>query len=185
MNRKRLYKKAYGVKHFYTDDSKRFEFYYRKNWMDQFDVMVVDVAQNTNRWFMMTAPVFVAMLGIEKDERLKAYKANIEKSAKPKVANELLHNHQFTLLAHKTAKFNGETVVGKVGEFGVEGEKQRVLLLKRIAFVPEQDNLVLGMDTIEIPFVGIINLVKDIKKTYFKDVDLEIVEEEEDATDSN
>jgi hypothetical protein len=184
--RKRLFKKLYEVKHFYTDDSKRFEFYYRKNWLDQFDVMVVDVQQNTNRWFMVTAPIFVAMLNLEKDEQLRVYKANIEKSAKPKVANELIHNHQFKLISHKTAKFNGETIIAKLGEFGVEKERQRVLLLKRIAFVPEKDNLILGMDTMEIPFIGINKLVADIKKTYFKNADLEIVdEEEENATDKN
>lgn len=182
MNRKRLFKKLYKVIPFYTDDNKRFEFYYRKNWMDQFDIMVYDVENNTNRWFMVTPPVFFAFLGIDKDEQLHTYKQNIDKRAKPRVVNELMHNKYFTLIAHKVAKFNAETVVGRIGEFGPEDERQRVLLLKRVASVPEQDFMVLGMDTLEIPFVGVDEFIKDVKKRYFKDVDLEIVEEEENAT---
>ena len=186
-NRKRLFKKLYSAKHFYTDDSKRFEFYYRKNWLDQFDISVYDITQKTNRWFMITAPVFVTMVGIDKDEVVKIYKKNIEKSPKPKAANDLLHNHQFKLLSHKIAKFNGETVVCKVGEFGIEDERKKVLLLKRFAFVPERDNLLLGVDTMELPFDGVKAFVKDVKKVFFKDVDieLEISEEEKDAVNKN
>lgn len=182
MSRKRLLKKMFNVIPFYTDDTKRFEFYYRQNWMDQFDIMVHDVENNTNRWFMVTPPVFFTFLGIDKDEQLHTYKRNIDKGAKPRVVNEFLHNKYFTLISHKVAKFNAETVVARVGEFGPEEERQRVLLLKRVASVPEQDFMVLGMDTIEIPFIGIDKFVKDVKKRYFKDVDLEIVEEEENAT---
>ena len=35
-------KRLYKVKHFYTDKENRFDFYYRRNWMDQFDVTVFD-----------------------------------------------------------------------------------------------------------------------------------------------
>ena len=174
MNRKRLFKKLYGAVPFYTDSEKRFEFYYRKNWLDQFDMMVYDVENKTNRWFMVTPPVFYTFLGIVKDEQLHTYKRNIDKGAKPRVVNEFLHNKYFTLIAHKIAKFNAESVVGRLGEFGPEDARERVLLLKRVASVPEKEFMVLGMDTIEIPFEGINNFVKDVSKKYFKDVDLEI-----------
>lgn len=182
MSRKRLLKKLYNAIPFYTDDDKRFEFYYRKNWLDQFDMMVYDIENKTNRWFMITPPVFYTFLGLIKDETIHTYSKNIDKGAKPRVANELLHNKDFKLIAHKVGRFNGETVVGKIGEFGPEDSRQRVLLLKRVASVPEQDFMVLGMDTIEIPFVGIDKFVKDVKKRYFKDVDLEIDMEDGDAT---
>lgn len=177
MFRKSRLKKLYGVSHFYTDSKKRFEFYYRKNWMGQFDLMVYDVENKTNRWFMMTPPVFYALLGIDKDGDIKAYKKNIARKPKPRVANELLHNKYFTLISHQVAKFNAHTVVARVGEFGEDREK--VLLLKAIASVPEQEYMVLGMDTIEIPFEGVTKLIELIKEKHFKGVEIEM--EEEDA----
>jgi len=185
MSKKRVLKKLYGIIPFYTDSSKRFEFYYRKNWMDQFDILVFDTAQNTSRWFMVTAPVFFTMVSIEEYDKFSVFKDNIDKSAKPSVALELVRNNGFSLIAHKSAKFNAETVVAKVGEFGPEESRERVLLLKRIASVPEANNMILGMDTIEIPFEGIHKFVADVKKKYFKDVDIKAEMEEEDATDSN
>lgn len=185
MFRKSRIKRLYKVLPFYTDKSNRFEFYYRRNWLDQFDIMVYDVEQNTNRWFMVTAPVFLALLGIDEDKELHTYKKNIEKGAKPRVVNDFLHNKYFTLISHKVAKFNAESVVGRIGEFGPPESREEVLLLKRVASVPEQEYLVLGMDTIEIPFEGIKKFIKIVKKRYFKDVDFKIEEEEENATDKN
>lgn len=180
---KRLFKKLYGVVPFYTDSNKRFAFYYRKNWMGQFDVMVHDIENRSNRWFMVTAPVFFTFMSIEDNETVRTFKRNIDAGMKPKVANEFVNKHQYTLLAHKVAKLNAETVVGKVGEFGPEDARQRVLLLKRVASVPEKDFMVLGIDTLEIPFEGINNFIKDVKKKYFKDIDLELeIEEEENGS---
>jgi len=179
MFRKKRIKKLYGVTHFYTDDSKRFEFYYRRNWMDQFEVTVWDVENNTNRWFAVTSPVFYSFLALTETNSLLAFSENVQKAPKPKVVNELLHNSKFKLLAHKVGKFNAESVVGKLGEFGPEDNRKGVLLLKRVASVPEMDNMVLGMDTLEIPIDGIVKFVKDVRKKYFKDVDIKIEAEEE------
>lgn len=180
---KRLFKKLYGVVPFYTDNDKRFEFYYRKNWMDQFDIMVHDVTNKNNRWFMVTAPVFFTFVGIHKDETLHTFKRNIAAGMKPKIANEFVNKHQYTVIAHKVARYNAETVVAKIGEFGADDERERVLLLKRIASVPEKEFMILGMDTIEIPFVGIMNFIESVKKKHFKGIDLELeIEEGDDAT---
>ncbi len=56
-----------------------------------------------------------------------------------------------------------------------------------MATVPKKDNIVLGMDTIELPIPAVKILVEDIAKTYFKGVDLEleISEEEKDAVNKN
>lgn len=178
---KRLFKKMYKVIHFYTDTNNRFEFYYRKNWLGQFDMMVYDIENNLNRWFMITPALFYSFMGIEKDEQLHTLKRNVDGGMKPKVANEYINKHQFQVISHKVKRYNADTVVAKIGEFGPEDERQRVVLIKRIASVPEKDFMVLGMDTIEIPFEGIKNFLDDAKKRYFKDVQLEM-EEDEDAT---
>jgi len=189
MFRKLKMKWLYKAKHFYTDKEKRFEFYYRKNWMDQFDVTVFDVERKTNRWFMITPPVFYTMIGLARkdDKDLIVFKNNIQKMPKPKLINEFLHNHHYTLIAHNVGRFAGETIVAKLGKFGAEDEREDVLLLKRVATVPKKDNIVLGMDTIELPIPGVKILVEDIANRYFKGVDLEleISEEEKDAVNKN
>lgn len=169
--------------HFYTDSKKRFEFYYRKNWMGQFDLMVYDIENRSNRWFMMTPPVFYALLGVDKEGQIKTYKKNIAKKPKPRVVNELLHNKYYTLIAHQVAKFNAHTVVARVGEFGPPEEREKVLLLKSVASIPEQEYMVLGMDTMEIPFEGVTKLIELIKEKHFKGVEIEM--EEEDAVNKN
>lgn len=181
MLRKRKIKKLYGVTHFYTDSEKRFEFYYRRNWLDQFDVMVWDIEGKTNRWFMVTAGVFFTMLNLSENLTLSGYKDNIQKAAKPKVVNEYIHNHEYTLLVHKVTKLSGDSVVGKLGKYGPEDDRRDVLLLKRVASIPEMEGMVLGMDTMEIPVEGVVKLVKDIRKRYFKDVEI-IVKEDTDGT---
>ena len=189
MFRKHRIKKLYNAKHFYTDKEKRFEFYYRKNWMDQFDVTVFDIKNKTNRWFMITPPIFYAMIALaRKDEKnILVFKNNIKRGAKSKLVNEFIHNHHYTLIAHNVGKYAGESIVGKLGEFGKEENREGVLLLKRVATVPAKDNIVLGMDTIELPIPGVKILVEDIANRYFKDVDLEleISEEEKDAVNKN
>lgn len=179
---KRLFKKLYNIVPFYTDPDKRFNFYYRKNWLDQFDIMVHDIQNNTNRWFMVSPAIFFAFVGIEKNEQLHTYKRNIDAGVKPKLANEYINKHQYTIVSHRISKFNSDTVVAKVGEFGPEESRERVLLLKRIAAIPEQEHMVLGIDTLEIPFAGIMNFVKDVKKKYFKTIDIDLEMEDLDAT---
>lgn len=162
--------------YYYTDSNKRFEFYYRKNWMGQFDLMVYDIENRSNRWFTMTPAVFYALLGIDKDGNIKAYKKNIAKKPKPRVINELLHNKYYTLISHQVAKLNAHTVVGRTGEFGPPEAREKVLLLKAVASIPEQDFMVLGMDTIEIPFEGVTKLIELIKEKHFKGVEIEMEE---------
>ena len=182
-------KRLYKVKHFYTDKENRFDFYYRRNWMDQFDVTVFDRKEKTNRWFMVTPPVFYTMIGLARvnDKDIMVFKNNIKKGAKPKVVNEFIHIHHYTLIAHNVGQYTGESVLAKLGKFGKEDDRQDVLLLKRVATVPAKENIVLGMDTIEIPIDGVKILVEDIAERYFKDVDLEleISEEVQNATNSN
>lgn len=186
MRVKRLLKKLYDVVPFHTDDDKRFEFYYRKNWLQQFDIMVYDIENKTNRWFMITAPVFYTFMGLDKDETIHTFKRNIDGGMKPKVANEFINKGKFTLISHKIGKYSGETVVAKISEFGPEDARQRVLLLKRVASVPEQDFAVLGIDTLEIPFVAINKFVKAVSNTYFKGIDLELeIELESDKEEEN
>ena len=163
--------------HYYTDSNKRFEFYYRKNWMGQFDLMVYDIENRSNRWFTMTPAVFYALLGIDKDGNIKAYKKNIARKPKPRVVNELLHNKYYTLISHQVAKLNAHTVVGRTGEFGPPEAREKVLLLKAVASIPEQEFMVLGMDTIEIPFEGVTKLIELIKEKHFKGVEIEMEEE--------
>ena len=163
--------------YYYTDSNKRFEFYYRKNWMGQFDLMVYDIENRSNRWFTMTPAVFYALLGIDKDGNIKAYKKNIAKKPKPRVINELLHNKYYTLISHQVAKLNAHTVVGRTGEFGPPEAREKVLLLKAVASIPEQEFMVLGMDTIEIPFEGVTKLIELIKEKHFKGVEIEMEEE--------
>lgn len=176
MFRKGRLKRLYGVTYYYTDSNKRFEFYYRKNWMGQFDLMVYDIENRSNRWFTMTPAVFYALLGIDKDGNIKAYKKNIAKKPKPRVINELLHNKYYTLISHQVAKLNAHTVVGRTGEFGPPEAREKVLLLKAVASIPEQDFMVLGMDTIEIPFEGVTKLIELIKEKHFKGVEIEMEE---------
>lgn len=186
---KRLFKKLYGVAHFYTDSSNRFEFYYRKNWLDQFDIMVYDIENKTNRWFMVTPSVFFTFIGIDKDNTIHTFKRNIDGGMKPKLANEFINKHTYTLISHKVAKFNAETVVAKLGDFGPDAAREKVLLLKRVASVPEKEFMILGIDTIEIPFAGIYNFIKDVKKKHFKGIDLELElssnEEDSNGIDKN
>lgn len=177
MFRKGRLKRLYGVTYYYTDSNKRFEFYYRKNWMGQFDLMVYDIENRSNRWFTMTPAVFYALLGIDKDGNIKAYKKNIARKPKPRVVNELLHNKYYTLISHQVAKLNAHTVVGRTGEFGPPEAREKVLLLKAVASIPEQEFMVLGMDTIEIPFDGVTKLIELIKEKHFKGVEIEMEEE--------
>ena len=183
MFRKGRLKRLYGVTHYYTDSNKRFEFYYRKNWMGQFDLMVYDIENRSNRWFTMTPAVFYALLGIDKDGNIKTYKKNITKAPKPRVVNELLHNKYYTLISHQVARLNAHTVVARTGEFGPPEAREKVLLLKAVASIPEQEYMVLGMDTIEIPFEGVTKLIELIKEKHFKGVEIEM--EEEDAVNKN
>lgn len=183
MFRKRKLKKLYGVDYFYTDTQKRFEFYYRKNWLDQFDVMVFDIANKSNRWFMVTASIFYTFISLADNASLSVFDENIQKAPKPKVVNEYIHNHGYKLLSHKVTTFNAESVVIKMGEFGVEGDRQGVVLLKRIASIPQMDNMVLGMDTLELPLDGVLKLTDIIRSKYFKDVEITVdIEEEKNAT---
>ena len=179
----------YKARHFYTDKEKRFEFYYRKNWMDQFDVTVYDIKNKTNRWFMVTPPIFYAMIALARvnEKKILVFANNIRKGAKSKLVNEFIHNHHYTLIAHNVGKYAGESIVGKLGAFGKEENREGVLLLKRVATVPAKDNIVLGMDTIELPIPAIKILVEEIASRYFKGVDLEleISEEEKDAVNKN
>ena len=174
MNVDKLLKKLYGVSLFHKDEDKRFNFYFRRNWLQQFDIMVYDTENKTNRWFMVTAPVFYAFVGVDKDEQMHTFKRNIEVGAKPKLVNEFINKNHYTLLAHKVGKYSGESVVAKISEFGNEDERQRVLLLKRVATIPEQDFAVLGVDTLEIPFVAINKFVDKVRNTYFKGIDIDI-----------
>jgi len=176
MFRKGRLKRLYGVTHYYTDNNKRFEFYYRKSWTGQFDLMVYDIENRSNRWFTMTPAVFYALLGIDKDGNIKTYKKNITKAPKPRVVNEFLHNKYYTLISHQVARYNAHTVIGRTGEFGPPEAREKVLLLKAVASIPEQDLMVLGMDTMEIPFEGVKKLIEIIKEKHFKGVEIEMEE---------
>ena len=67
--------------------------------------------------------------------------------------------------------------MGRTGEFGSPEAREKVLLLKAVASIPEQDFMVLGMDTIEIPFEGVTKLIELIKEKHFKGVEIEMEEE--------
>jgi hypothetical protein len=67
----------------------------------------------------------------------------------------------------------GSTIIGKVMEIDRgESDSEKVLSLKRIAYLPMNKDHVMGIDTIAMPVSAAIDMMY-LVKSKFKDVDIE------------
>jgi hypothetical protein len=171
--RRWLMKKMYNKVFFYEDPAMGTEFYMGFTEFYDITILMVDVNSGTLREFLTDFKTLRQVYMFVEHGTISPNPLD-NKVEKPLhiVKNYTTRDNMQIILAAET-KMYGSTVLGKVMEIQRgEDEVEKVLSLKRVAYLPVMKNSVLGIDTMAIPQEAAGLLIEKIKKL-FKSVDIE------------
>jgi hypothetical protein len=169
--RKRI-KKTSGHMWFYHEKSHAFDYFYKFTSDYDLTIMSFDTVNKTYREFILDEVIIRAMFeAVDGAEISRDKKYISDKMVTPNVAKEYL-DAGFTMLKKTgNSKFANVVVLAKVGEFGLEKERGKALILRRVVY---NSMLTIGVDTIALPLNAVKEFIKKMEK-HFK-TEREIVE---------
>jgi hypothetical protein len=166
-------KKFYGKEFFYADPSIGTEFYMGVTAYYDMTILMIDVNANTMREFLVDFNTLREIYLFAKEGIINPFPANDRVEKPVHIAKSYVTKDGFRVIASNDTKMYGSVILGKVMNIMREADKdEAVLSLKRIAYLPVNNNHVLGIDTMAIPVSAAIDMMQLVKKR-FKDVDIE------------
>jgi hypothetical protein len=171
--RRWLMKKLYNKTYFYQDPSLGTEFYLGITAYYDMTVLMVDVQANTFREFLVDFNTLREIYLFAKEGIINPFPANNRVEKPIHIVKTYLTRDGFSVIAATDSKMYGSTIIGKVMEIDRgEDNLEKVLSLKRIAYLPMNKDHVMGIDTIAMPVSAAIDMMH-VVKSKFKDVDIE------------
>jgi hypothetical protein len=171
--RRWLMKRLYNKQFFYEDPSIHTEFYMGMTAYYDMTVLMIDVNVNTMREFLVDFNTLREIYLFAKEGIINPFPTN-DKVEKPvHIAKGYVTKDGFKTIASVETNMYGSHILGKVMKIVREDNiEEAVLSLKRIAYLPANNNHVLGIDTMAIPVSAAIDMMHLVKRK-FKDVDIE------------
>jgi hypothetical protein len=171
--RRWLMKKLYNKVFFYEDPSIGTEFYMGITAYYDMTILMIDVNANTMREFLVDFNTLREIYLFAQDGIINPFPANDRVEKPVHIVKNYLTKDGFRTIASTESKMYGSSIIGKVMDIQREdNDSEGVLSLKRVAYLPMNNNHVLGIDTMAIPVSAAIELMHLVKRK-FKDVDIE------------
>jgi hypothetical protein len=171
--RRWLMKKLYNKEFFYEDPSLGTEFYLGITVYYDMTILMVDVQANTFREYLVDFNTLREIYMFAKEGLINPFPANNRAEKLIHIVKSYLTKDGYSVIASTDSKMYGSTIIGRVMEIDRgENDFEKVLSLKRIAYLPMKKDHVMGIDTIAIPVSAAIDMMHLVKRR-FKDVDIE------------
>jgi hypothetical protein len=166
-------KKIFGKEFFYQDPSIQTEFYLGVTAYYDLTITMLDVNANTFREYLVDFNTLREIYLFAREGIINPLPLNNKVETPVHIVKSYLTKDKYLIIASTETSMYGTAIIGNVMEIQrPDSEIEKVLSLKRIAYLPVKNNHVLGIDTIALPMGAAIDMMHLVKKK-FKDVDIE------------
>lgn len=175
--RARLLKK-FDKEFIWKDKDSAVEFYLGRTEFSDFTLTMYDTNNGTFREFLIDFHTLRSIFFFGQYGKVVGFEELIDRDNLIPLVKEYEEKHEFTILKAPKGSLFGAATLGKVGKYKIDKEdteesEKEVLQLKRVAYVPFQDNMVLGIDTCAIPRAMVDPLIDKVEK-HFEKADIEL-----------
>lgn len=162
ITRKRI-KKTSGHLWFYHEKSHKFDYFYKFTGDYDLSIMSFDTVNKTYREFILDEVIIKSMFEALDGAELSRNKLYIDRTETPNIAKEYVEAGFTMIKKLGNSKFANVIILAKVGDFGIDKDRQKALILRRIVY---NSMMTIGIDTLALPLKAVRQFINKMQKIF-------------------